>query len=478
MAFKSEDGFVKFGFVRDFMSMTLSFQKGAFGFWVKPDKSGELEVTGEIRGETQAVRIRPFTFPKEMASLRHWAAYMARGVFGDETHFAKLETLSDDVLPPGLRNLFMTGFRYAHLLGDEPAPARPHIPATKEGGENMKGCPFNHAEIDEAFTLVVEQLGEERNRLYSAGAKAMLAQNADEAQRILGLQNDLQGFLEEVEAVARKWHGLQQRIDGVPSEPEPRESPTVGEGPTNGGPREQQVPSALPFVVRFGNGREISGERMNDVLSETVAVLGIERVAALGVMLFDDPLLTKDKARITKMPTAVKDCGDGWFLKTQGNPYVLNKVMEDIGVRLGEPLTVTITRKQKPKPPKPTPVQPIPEGVRVGRIVKKLFPEAFRRGKVSEREFKRLVAKDSSRIFGTGGRQVLLEDDGRRTRDEYARYYSDVRIEHGGKRYLLTSQFVPESYSRVVAWLNQRGFTKREILEAGRGRTPGPTLFD
>lgn len=171
MAFKSEEGFKKFGFVPGLMSMTLSFQKGAFGFWVKPDKTGELEVSGEIRGETQAIRIKPFTFPKEMPSLRHWAAYMARGVFGDEAHFAKVRTLNDDQLPPGLRNLFETGFRYANLIAEPTADAQERVPLTgdmsqadaneggtrsnasdfDEKGDAMNKSDFCHADIDDAF---------------------------------------------------------------------------------------------------------------------------------------------------------------------------------------------------------------------------------------------------------------------------------------------------------------------------------------
>jgi len=47
----------------------------------------------------------------------------------------------------------------------------------------------------------------------------------------------------------------------------------------------------------------------------------------------------------------------------------------------------------------------------------------------------------------------------------YVRYYGADRVslKFRGKKYLLTSQFMPSALTRVVEWLEDKGITKKQI---------------
>ena len=55
-------------------------------------------------------------------------------------------------------------------------------------------------------------------------------------------------------------------------------------------------------------------------------------------------------------------------------------------------------------------------------------------------------------------------------------------LEHGGKTYRLTTEFITENRERVMAWLEKKGFSREELEKAGRGLidkgTEGLDLFD
>lgn len=112
---------------------------------------------------------------------------------------------------------------------------------------------------------------------------------------------------------------------------------------------------------------------------------------------------------------------------------------------------------------------------KVSDVVRALFPVVFDQKKklITKAEVSFLLSKDSSAKFRTGGWPVLKPDTGKvsdrivksSNGSSYVRYYGSDRIslKFRGKKYLLTSQFMPAALERVVEWLEDKGIAKKQI---------------
>lgn len=112
---------------------------------------------------------------------------------------------------------------------------------------------------------------------------------------------------------------------------------------------------------------------------------------------------------------------------------------------------------------------------KVGNVVRALFPIVFdpKKKLISKAEVSFLLSKGSSAQFRTGGWPVLKPDTGKASDrivkssngSSYVRYYGSDRVslKFCGKKYLLTSQFMPAALVRVVEWLEAKGITKKQI---------------
>ena len=120
------------------------------------------------------------------------------------------------------------------------------------------------------------------------------------------------------------------------------------------------------------------------------------------------------------------------------------------------------------------------DGVKVGRIVQWAFPLLFEQNRITDAEIAELLSDESIKAFKTRGFPVLKAYDARET--DMRHYYAKLLLEHGGKTYRLTTEFITENRERVMAWLEKKGFSREELEKAGRGLidkgTEGLDLFD
>ena len=80
-----------------------------------------------------------------------------------------------------------------------------------------------------------------------------------------------------------------------------------------------------PLVKHYGltddeivivEGKVIADSKAFRVMAKAIEAMGVDKVAALGVLCGGEPLVTQDKAQFKKHPSAVAEIAGGWFVKT------------------------------------------------------------------------------------------------------------------------------------------------------------------
>ena len=242
------------------------------------------------------------------------------------------------------------------------------------------------------------------------------------------------------------------------------------------------------FAVIFSDGERISEPKGSLTFARVMTKIGPERVAALGIEMAGDPLVTRDRTQIHSMPQMVQEIDGGWFVKTHSSTYTkmgfIRRIADALDIELEieqfyrKPLARIVRikgRKLVRKHKKSV------GGFQIGRVVKWYFPKLFSRGNVTEEEVAMMLSDESKKLFGTRGYPVLKMADG--TDDDYIvngqrRYYADILLEHGGRKYRLTSQFITSLSEPVLKWLESKGCSRIEMEQTGKGINPPPSLFD
>ena len=106
----------------------------------------------------------------------------------------------------------------------------------------------------------------------------------------------------------------------------------------------------------------------------------------------------------------------------------------------------------------------------VGKIVQVAFPALFKRKLVNAGDLAYLLSPQAARDFHIRGTFTVLvlhttDDDPNLYRQGVCRYYKDILLELGSKRYHLTNQFRPNSRADVLKWITSRGLKRQELIE-------------
>ena len=137
---------------------------------------------------------------------------------------------------------------------------------------------------------------------------------------------------------------------------------------------------------------------------------------------------------------------------SQGNESINNELHESQAASTSSPVQVPGTE------------------LKIGKIAKMVFPVLFAEDRITDNDVNFLLS-DAARIqFKTQGNKVLketsgnVEDDARDAKG-VKRFYTNILLEHGGKHYLLTSQWFANGKSPLLAWFAEHGIGEERVAE-------------
>ncbi len=108
------------------------------------------------------------------------------------------------------------------------------------------------------------------------------------------------------------------------------------------------------------------------------------------------------------------------------------------------------------------------EELKIGKIARAVFPVIFDEDRVSDADIAFLQSVAARKLFKNQGNQVLKETTGDIEADSKdalgkKRFYSDLVLSYGGKKYLLTSQWFNNGKENLIAWFAAHGITGERI---------------
>ncbi len=199
-----------------------------------------------------------------------------------------------------------------------------------------------HSDVPTALDLVKEEVGKESQRIRDAGSEALKVGKLKPAKEAIAYAEKLGEFVEKIQKLGEEWKKLEARIDAAT--PEVREIllPTKPQkGHKTGYTRNvETIAQKTGFKVTFSDGTVVSEPKAKTVLAKTIEKIGVERVAALGILCGGEPLVTRDKSLYVKMPTQVAEIPGGWFVKTHSSTAAKAGYVKAIAKALGVKLTV------------------------------------------------------------------------------------------------------------------------------------------
>ena len=106
----------------------------------------------------------------------------------------------------------------------------------------------------------------------------------------------------------------------------------------------------------------------------------------------------------------------------------------------------------------------------VGKIVQVAFPALFKRKLINAGDLAYLLSPQAAKDFHIKGTFTVLvlhttDNDSKLYRQGICRYYKDILLELGSKKYHLTNQFRPNSRADVLKWITSRGLKRQELIE-------------
>lgn len=328
----------------------------------------------------------------------------------------------------------------------------------------------NLADVPEALSLVKGEVDKVKKAINDAAIKALRDDKRTTAREALDYADGLDVFIGKIAALGKEWEKLEKSI--AVATPEAREIVRKAGGTRN---VVDPIGPKTNFIVRFPDGTTISETKASKVFAKSVERLGAGDVAALGLRMNGEPLLTKNRKELAKYPDSVERLRGGWFLSThsntQGKVNALGKAAERLGVRLkidvipgtfvsSNPKSCVSRRKTAP--------MPAPFPYKVGQVVKAVFPVLQRDLRMKKNHVDDLLDASSSAKFKTGY-PVFKERKGipDETRDKngHHRYYPHLPLVFHGRAVWLTSQFEPTSIVPVLEWLKELGMPQTEVQD-------------
>lgn len=336
----------------------------------------------------------------------------------------------------------------------------------------------NLADVPEALALVNEEVGKVKKAINDAGAKALKEDRRQIAREALDYADGLDDFIKKIEKLGEEWKALEASIEKAT--PEAREIVRAA-----GGTRVVVDPVSPKSGLRvtFPDGTVIATPKASTTQARTIERLGPAAVAALGLRMNGEPLLTRTKKDLKKYPESVETLRGGWILSTHSNTQRkaddLKRIADRLGIRLKIEIVPGVSHKTTPpKAPKRSPSTSLPFPFKVGQVVKAVFPVLQRDARMKKEYVDDLLDESSSARFKTGGNPVFKERKGlpNETRDKYGhhRYYPKLPLVFHGRRVWLTSQFDPPAITPVLDWLDKLGMSRSDVLaicERAYGKT-------
>jgi len=175
-----------------------------------------------------------------------------------------------------------------------------------------------HSDVPSALDLVKEEVDKEAKRIFSAGGDALKAGKIRPAKEAIAYAEKLAEFVKKIQKLGEDWQKLEAKIDAAAPEVKEIVLPVAPPKPHKTG-FTRKVGKLAPktnFTVTFPDGKVIADKKAFWVLAKTIEKLGADKVAAFGVMVGGEPLVTQDRSLYKKHPTAVAAIGGGWFVKT------------------------------------------------------------------------------------------------------------------------------------------------------------------
>lgn len=449
-----------------------------------------------------------FRMPSKMQDIWQWAMYFSRHTVGTRNKLNRLHETMGDELPEDLAELLDIGFddseRIVEVDDEEVEGAdEQRVPGAKVGTELQ----IVRNRLARARSDAWEQL-QRATQEHDLECVKDCAIRVERAVDLLAKLDEIAAFLEaDIPVIPEDGNESEEvddevgRYDDEDEASDTEEEQADDDEIDDAGDEQDVVPDENPrerseskghctnFAVTFPDGVRIGEAKASTTFALAIAAFGPERVAALGLEMAGDPIVTRERTAIKKMPQMVLEISGGWFVKTHSSTYTKMSFLRKIAVALKvdlkfelfrkEPLPKPIKKGRRGRPRKPKPRDP--NRFQIGRVVKHFFPKVFSSGLVTEEEIGAFLSDESKRAFGTRGYPVLKVSTG--APDDHIvngqrRYYADVVLERNGQKYLLTSQFITEDCEPILSWLASKGCDRAQMEDVGKGKELSPSLFD
>jgi len=175
-----------------------------------------------------------------------------------------------------------------------------------------------HSDVPAALELVKEEVGKEAKRIFSAGGDALKAGKIKPAKEAIAYAEKLAEFVKKIQKLGEDWQKLEAKIDAAAPEVKEIVLPNATPKPHKSG-YTRKVAGVGPktnFTVTFPDGTVVADKKAYWVLARSIEKMGPEKVAALGVMVGGEPLVTQDRSLYKKHPHAVAELPNNWVVKT------------------------------------------------------------------------------------------------------------------------------------------------------------------
>jgi len=107
------------------------------------------------------------------------------------------------------------------------------------------------------------------------------------------------------------------------------------------------------FAVTFPDGTRIGESKASVTFAKSIEKIGAPQVAALNLEMAGDPIVTRDRSEIKKMPRMVNEIAGGWFVKTHSSIYTKLSFLRRINDALDACLRTLLFLRQTKRTPRP-----------------------------------------------------------------------------------------------------------------------------
>jgi hypothetical protein len=188
---------------------------------------------------------------------------------------------------------------------------------------------MNTDSVSAAFDLILEEIGTVVSEVHSQGVAFLSNGQYQEAENVISSAKELSKFREKLDSLKREWRvGLDATTRAKVSVEASKVSHTIAS-------HSKSPKTALQ--VKFPDGTTLFKDSAAKTFTATIQKLGPERVAALGLKLYGDPLLSR-----RKVPNYTSTQVDGYWVMTHSSTVDKRKQLLDIAAGLNVELTVDV----------------------------------------------------------------------------------------------------------------------------------------